>query len=54
MIKQLKSKKVIALLILGFVLVVSIFFIKGETTNKEAPKRATFVNENIERSEIYG
>lgn len=54
MIKELRFKRIITLLIIILFLIISIFYIKEETTNKKTPKRATFVNTVIERSESYG
>lgn len=51
---KLNYKGVIIALTIVLVLTGTLLWYKEETTNKEAPKRAQFVENNLEWSKIYG
>lgn len=48
MIYRLEYKKVIVLLTIGFIVLMGCLWYKGLTTNKQVPKRASFVLNTIE------
>lgn len=50
---ELIYKKIIALLIIGLILIGGLIWYKELTTNKEAPKKANYVINILERSKIY-
>lgn len=53
-IGKIKYKKTIALLIIGIIIVGGLLLYKEETTNKEVPKKASFVKNIFEWNEVYG
>lgn len=53
-IKKIRYKKIIALLMIGIIIVGGLLLYKEETTNREVPKKAHFVKDNLEWNEVYG
>lgn len=51
---KLNYKGIIIALMIFLVLTGAFLLYKEETTNKEAPKRAQFVENNLEWGKIYG
>lgn len=47
MLLELKYKKTITFLIIGLLLIAGLLLYKEQATNKEAPKRANFVFNNL-------
>ncbi len=51
---NIKYKKTITLLLIGIIIVSGLLVYKEETTNKEVPKKAIYVNIILKLGELYG
>lgn len=54
MIYRIYYKRIITLLMIGLIFIAGLLWYKEQTTNKEIPKRANFVKNELERSKTCG